>query len=201
MPRQAVALVFTGTIGTDTTWTLDDSPVLAIGGISVGGGVTLTIEPGVEIRFISGSLTVSGELIAIGTPEQPIVFTSDAATPSASAWGGINFVGGGTVIDTNMDYVSGTILQHCEVRFSGGIALRSPTYIANCGIYDVAGVSGASGTSVAIYSDGVIVRDSLIIGGSTAQHNKGIWTESRRVHLVRYGQELCMGVRRLPRLA
>jgi len=62
-------------------------------------GSTLTLEPGVELRFLmNGSVTVGsvssgtlGRLIAIGSPAEKIIFRSAEAAPSAGDWGGIYF--------------------------------------------------------------------------------------------------------------
>ncbi len=85
---------------------------------------TVTIEPGVEIRFHSGqNLTFgtsqqgySGKLIAQGTAANPIRFTSDAATPAPGNWQGLR-LGPGTQ--------SGTILDHVIVEYAGAQALYS----------------------------------------------------------------------------
>ena len=45
-----------GTIATDTTWTLANSPYFVTGAIQVNPGVTLTIQPGVVIKFAIGNL-------------------------------------------------------------------------------------------------------------------------------------------------
>lgn len=58
----------------DTTWTKADSPVRIRGIVVVDDGVTLTIEPGVRTELIG--LHVRGGLVAEGTPEEPIVFSS-----------------------------------------------------------------------------------------------------------------------------
>ncbi|MFX0201414.1 MAG: hypothetical protein ACFFCW_35305, partial [Candidatus Hodarchaeota archaeon] len=54
LPLHAATNV-SGHIGTDTTWTKAGSPYIVTSDISVYGdtttGVTLTIEPGVEVRF------------------------------------------------------------------------------------------------------------------------------------------------------
>ena len=67
----AVSCDVTGTIATDTTWgpSSCDSYIVT-GSITVPTGVTLTIQPGTQVRFTADkSLTVNGKLVAIGTPQ------------------------------------------------------------------------------------------------------------------------------------
>jgi hypothetical protein len=59
-----------GPITADTTWTEAGSPYVVCGTYPpvVSEGVTLTVEPGVEVLFDpKGRLTVQGMLTAIGT--------------------------------------------------------------------------------------------------------------------------------------
>src|SRR5262249_28182290 len=77
------------------------NPQLRVVGGSAASPVQLTIEPGVELRFgLGGVLHVdygavpsmaSAALVAEGTEDAPIVFTSDAATPAAGDWLGVYF--------------------------------------------------------------------------------------------------------------
>ena len=58
-------------------------------------GATLTIGPGVEVQFAPEfSLTVAGTLIANGTPDQPITFTSDQEICAPGDWSGLHFMAG-----------------------------------------------------------------------------------------------------------
>jgi hypothetical protein len=41
-----------GTIASDTTWTLADSPYRLSGGVMINSGFTLTIEPGVVVDLL-----------------------------------------------------------------------------------------------------------------------------------------------------
>ena len=64
-----------------------DSDLIIFGNITVPENSTLTINPGVTLQFIGGSLTVSGTLIAEGTENSPITFTSY----QSAKWQGIEF--------------------------------------------------------------------------------------------------------------
>lgn len=67
----------------DTTWALDGSPYLINTGIFVFEGITLTIDPGVVVKFNLNtwpylpSLGIFGKLIANGAENDPIYFTSN----------------------------------------------------------------------------------------------------------------------------
>jgi len=78
--------------GNSATWTLAGSPYIATGTLQILG--TLTIEPGVVVRFGTGSgmsIQDNGILIAEGTPIAPITFTSHQDTPTKGHWQGIAF--------------------------------------------------------------------------------------------------------------
>ena len=139
-----------GLISTDTTWTTGDSPVIVTSSILVQQGVTLTIEPGVEVRFDSGLiLQANGELIARGSGAAPIHFTSNEAQPASGDWGFILFTDSSVdaVYDATGDYISGSILEHCTIEFAGAVsgsdyALRidsSGPLIDHCTVKDNAG--------------------------------------------------------------
>ena len=98
-----------GGIYQNTTWSASGSPYLMTGSMVVFPGVTLTIEPGVEVRvtpdysFNTGNLRyleVRGTLVAVGNDAAPITFkTTDASIPGQQTWYGINIKGsqGGNV--------------------------------------------------------------------------------------------------------
>jgi hypothetical protein len=84
-------------IDADTTWTADNCYVLTT--LVFVNGATLTIEPGTEVRGINGSALIiekDSMLMAAGTADAPIVFTSNLATPAAGDWGGIVLLGSAT---------------------------------------------------------------------------------------------------------
>ena len=92
-----------GEITSNTTWTKDNIYLLN-GWVYVVDGVTLTIEPGTVIRgdkSNKGALIIErgAKLIANGTLEEPIVFTSNQAPGSRAYgdWGGVILCGKATV--------------------------------------------------------------------------------------------------------
>jgi hypothetical protein len=88
---------------------------------------TLTIEPGVAVQFDDylevgfvnpGVSNQPGRLIAVGTAEKPIVFTSSKAAPAPGDWPGIWLLN-----------ASGSRLEHVNIDFAGG---RNGIVSSNC---------------------------------------------------------------------
>ncbi|MBI2120225.1 MAG: right-handed parallel beta-helix repeat-containing protein [Parcubacteria group bacterium] len=78
-PQFALAATpVSGTLSPDTTWTVEGSPYVIGEAFIVPLGATLTIGPGVVVKFNSlySRPTVYGRILARGTAEEPIVFTS-----------------------------------------------------------------------------------------------------------------------------
>jgi len=104
-------------------WTKRGSPYIVTDDLIIPTGLTLTIEPGVIIKF-SGPyrFIVAGALIASGTPTDRIIFTtkydeifeeegngSHALKPGA-LWYGIDFT------DSSDDFIN--TINHCMIRYS-----------------------------------------------------------------------------------
>ena len=90
-------VIVSGNITSNTTWT-KNNVYLMQGFIYVKSGATLTVEAGTVIKgdkTSKGALIVTrgAKLIADGTPSEPIVFTSNEASPTYGDWGGIIILG------------------------------------------------------------------------------------------------------------
>jgi hypothetical protein len=101
-----------GGVFSNTTWTLANSPYLMTGNIVVFPGVTLSIEPGVEVRVqengLSGTqyyLESRGTINMVGQSGARITFRADTAITTVGAWAGFKIKNsqGGVI---NYDYVS-----------------------------------------------------------------------------------------------
>ena len=116
-----------GTISSDSTWTLTDSPITVTSNLTIAQDITLTIEPGVVVKFSDtrfSYFTVNGTLDAQGTSALPIVFTSysddtyggdtngdgTATSPAPGQWRTITF---------NESSVNSSIMDHCLIRYGG----------------------------------------------------------------------------------
>ncbi|HMS28227.1 MAG TPA: T9SS type A sorting domain-containing protein [Saprospiraceae bacterium] len=89
--------ILTGDITTNTLLTSNNSYILK-GFVYVKNGAVLTIEPGTIIKAdkaTKGALIITrgSKLIAEGTQEKPIVFTSNETIPGYGDWGGIILLG------------------------------------------------------------------------------------------------------------
>lgn len=136
----------TSTIEKDTTW---QGIITIKGDILIPPGVTLTIAPGTVIKFAritaesdknmfgtdspyypQAEIIIRGTLLARGTQEKNIVFTSTATDARASDWGALNFLGS-----------TGNVIEHAKIFFAyngihahGSVILVKDCEIAKNGV-------------------------------------------------------------------
>ena len=116
-PVAAADLVVRGAVAADSVWS---GEVTVIGQVVVKKGLSLTILPGTIVRFAwldedgngigDGELNVEGRLVARGTRDQPITFTSAREKPAPRDW---TYV----MISTSRE----SVVEHClfEYAFTG----------------------------------------------------------------------------------
>ncbi len=112
-----------------TTWYANNTYIIE-GTIRVGSelGVTITIEPGTTIKFKDGAqLDIAywssdyATIIANGTADKPIIFTSASPVKKAGNWDGINFFTGAV----------NCVFDYCEFSYGGGYDYNGNIMIEN----------------------------------------------------------------------
>ena len=144
-----------GNLTTSQDWCPQDNPHVVTFWSAVTSGVTLTLRPGVEVRFpVGGYLSVMGgaTLLAEGTPAQPIVLTSGSASLLAGDW---------QYLDIQRN--ARARLAYCDLAYGGrtGSNLRiesSDVEVRNCRIHH--------GKDTGLYINGAgltpLIQDSQI---------------------------------------
>jgi len=156
-----------GSITQDTIWTLVDSPFVVSKNITVCSNVTLTIEPEVEVKFGGDfSLIVEGRLVADGTEDKMIRFTSNRYEPEVGDWGTIEFNG-----------TESSSLIHCTIEYgTNGITVKNGTLnIQNSrvSLNSESGIRIAGGNQVNIQNNNITSNgDGIILtGNATSEIN------------------------------
>jgi parallel beta-helix repeat protein len=107
-------VVVGGPLTSNTIWSPDQNPYIVAQDVTVPVGITLTIMPGVILRFQEKmSIIVYGTLIAQGTDTSKIHFTSDS--PGFS-WSGLKLYKTHTQLDGEGNYHSGTIISDALIE-------------------------------------------------------------------------------------
>jgi predicted transcriptional regulator len=160
LPAQAIGsgpTDISGIISGNVTWTLDESPFIVKGNLLVENGATLTIEPGVEVRFDGEFyLKVQGALVALGNQTHRIIFTSNKDEPSPGDWKSIEFTHGSNDQLCTINY--------CEIHYAiNGVEINdaSPTIsFSNIARYSFCGIKAGSSSSC-----NPNINNNTIIGG------------------------------------
>jgi len=120
-----------GPIFENTTWTKDGSPYCITQSVTVLENITLTIEPGVVVKFWEGTetildnkynLVIQGQIVARGSESENIFFTSSLNTPNSGDWGYIELTNTSEKANFNQsgDYQNGSIFEHVVIEYGGG---------------------------------------------------------------------------------
>ena len=166
-----------GQIAGRISWTREGSPYLTTANIEVPAGSTLTIEPGVDIRLSRHSIIVRGTLLAKGTAEAPICFTSqNLESPAAQDWALMTFErqSSGAKYDQAHEYISGSILEHVIVEYGHGLFFNAGApLVSHCTIRHHRKKRGGG-----IYAHGCrpVIRHSVISYNVANEEGGGIRT-------------------------
>ncbi|MFO0744647.1 MAG: right-handed parallel beta-helix repeat-containing protein [Myxococcota bacterium] len=173
---QAHATDVAGSIGSNTTWNLAGSPYKLTSNAIVAAGVTLTIDPGVEVRGVAGAqLTINGTLSVAGTVGSPVVFREDAST-----WNGLSFADGSSAQLANVEIRKATtaikIVSPEAVSYTfNGVVLKDFSSrgvdLSGTGTTAFTALDARTTTAAAfpVFSAGInlTLTNSTLLGGST----------------------------------
>ena len=120
-----------GEISASETWT-SDQPVLLQDKVFVTSGAILTIDPGTTIQGDDGSALIianGGQIAAIGTEDNPIVFTSSKpeGMRATGDWAGLALLGGAPINLTATGAIEGIDAADLRGQYGGSDAA------ADCG--------------------------------------------------------------------
>ena len=165
-----------GTLTGSTTWNQLGIPyIIGNNGLTIPAGATLTIAPGVVVKFMTTAtaisyLDVQGTLVANGTATQGIVFTSyldDAADGDTNGDGGATVPNPGDWTAIRFDSGAKGSLSYATVRYGG--------YSANIhGTISLAALDVGSGSSTPTLSNCQITNNLTGMAGG--------WNGNQRHH-------------------
>jgi hypothetical protein len=173
-----------GVIDTDTTWDSTGSPYIVTGNILVSSGVRLTIEPGVQIRFNGYySLFIQGNIRALGTQGNEILFTSNLTQQQKGDWDHIN------LINNTSSELSGIILEYSSfgIMVEGGTDNKINNSVLRHIKWDALQLVGSENLFVhnnhiydcAVESSGSV---SILYGGSVIFMNNTMENVGKGIH-------------------
>ena len=117
-----------GTMTGSITWQAAGNPYVVTNHLTVAEGTTLTLEPGVVVKFDQyRHLNVDGTLTAAGTPSSPITFTG--ATESLRWWGPITIRNNGSATFDWCDIGYGAYSDNAGIlkTGTGSLTLKNST--------------------------------------------------------------------------
>jgi len=140
----------------DTVWR---GEVLVEGAVTVAPQATLTVEPGTVVRFRKSAgrdplLLVQGRIVASGTKDDPIRFTSSFAAPAAGDWQGVTLLGS----------EKKNLLENCRIE---GAQTGIEALFSNLTLKGVRGERSASGMR---FQDALVVME----GGGASDCDTGL---------------------------
>lgn len=122
-------ILVTQDITQSVTW-LADKVYIIDTEIEIKNASVLTIQPGTVIKFgVNGSLYIgygsAATVLAVGTADKPIIFTSSALLPTAGAWEGLTFDSG---------TLSNSVLSYCKILYAGKNTNQGALHLIGCDI-------------------------------------------------------------------
>ena len=144
-----------GTLTTDTWLTPTQSPYTIVQDIFVPAGIKLTLEPGTVLKMCSGcSIFVQGQLMAAGTPQQPITLTHDQ---DGEYWGTVGFWR--TNSDNNLTHL---VIEYASSALYNGYTLPGVAAMTSSLTIEHSQIRHMQDNAVNLVDSDTIIRDSAV---------------------------------------
>ncbi len=175
-----------GTLSENQTW---KEEILIDGFVFIPENITLTIEPGTKIKFKhnrdyknpqKSGMELGGKLIAIGSPTQPIWFTSDAEKPQNGDWAMIRLFGKNgseisyAVIEFGQQGInlwnSDAKITHSIVRWNNWEGLYAESYSTPIIEYNRVYQNGYNGMAMEQFNDATVRNNIFAQNGTHGLH-------------------------------
>lgn len=182
-----------GLISSDMNWSIAGSPYIVVGNTLLSSGYTITIDPGVEVKFNSNTtIQIDGGLIAIGTAQNRIRFTSNQINPAPGDWGEIHYTntssgdmrycdvlyGGNGTGSIHIDN-SSPYFNHCKISYSSsdGVYCSGAACQIDSSVVSYCNGYGLYFINVSLHSSGLTIASDSIMnntnGGIHIENNTG----------------------------
>ncbi|NES81638.1 MAG: hypothetical protein F6K10_09665 [Moorea sp. SIO2B7] len=144
--------------------------------LTIPDDTTLTIEPGTILKFTNNAgLNIKGTINALGTLENPILFTSSNATPTAGNWRGITLSSSdavGNLANVKIEYADEAIegIYGAEINLNNALLTNN-----NYGIYIYSPL-------VDIVGNNLLITDNRYNGIFQRADSVGVYTNSTIVN-------------------
>jgi hypothetical protein len=177
-----------GTISQDTTWDLQNSPYRVVSFLYISSGVTLTIEPGVQVQINGASIAIDwdgffwhgtfnnpiepvakmivvyGKIVARGTEANPIVFDT-WQSDQLFRWGGIHFTENAPKSEFEFCHINRTFMGIIDYTYPnswGALCVRNGRIHVKYCTFE---------TNTAALSCGNLQEDTVIYGCKFTSYN------------------------------
>ncbi|MDD3489158.1 MAG: hypothetical protein PHR62_04645 [Paludibacter sp.] len=163
-----------GAFFSNTNWTKAGSPYNVTGDVQVPAGVTLSIEPGVQIKFNGDyQILIKGYLMANGTKTSPIVFNSGSVAGKAMI----------LFRSTNLSISQMSNLQFTGPKYALQLEDESEYSQSPTKLSGILNVKNIVLTNTAVHTKGYGTTASLVLDSATVSSTliKGVYPRSEQI--------------------